>query len=59
MTKPRPRARTMPLPAFIAYRAWSYLTWWPWQVRSLRATGCVRVGWMTWELPSREPRPLP
>jgi hypothetical protein len=67
-TKRQP-GRTMSLPAFIAYRAWSYLTWWPWEVRQFKAIGCVRTGWMTWELPPAIPfgigessatsRPLP
>lgn len=44
-----PPGRAVPLPVYVWWRAWAYLTWWPWQVRQLKAAGFRRTGWMTWE----------
>jgi hypothetical protein len=37
-------------PTLIAWRIWSWLTWWPWQVHQMKRSGFRHTGWMRWEI---------
>jgi hypothetical protein len=47
VAKPRPPGRLVPLPVYLWWRAWVWLSW-PWQRRQLKKAGWRKAGggWM-------------